>query len=92
MTQPSQTDSSAIAPSTNEPPAFASAASGALLPAQQDTSVERAPLLNNFNQIEGGLVMPRKPIARTLATGSADVPKQSYGWERKLTRAQWRPT
>jgi len=49
-------------------------------------------LLNKLNQTERELAALRKSAAQTLpGTELTDDPEQSYGWERKLTRIQWRP-
>lgn len=52
-------------------------------------------LLNKLNQAEKELATLRQSSGESLPepeTKQAGHHGQSYGWERKLTRTQWRPT
>ena len=50
-------------------------------------------LLNKLNQAERELAALRQTPAHTLLQAEpAANPEQSFGWERKLTRTQWRPS
>ena len=50
-------------------------------------------LLGKLNQAEKELAALRQLPARTLpGTESTANLEQSFGWERKLTRTQWRPS
>ena len=50
-------------------------------------------LLNKLNQAERELAALRQTPAHTLLQAEpAANPEQPFGWERKLTRTQWRPS